>query len=64
MYDKVWLDYMADAAAFASLLAPRPPFSERRQGLCGTNTADDRRRRKERARELTRLNMEKKGQTK
>ena len=64
MYDKVWLDYMADAAAFASLLEPLPPFRERRQGLCSTNTANDRRRRKDRARELTRLNMEKKGQTK
>lgn len=64
MYGYGWLDYMADAASVASALAPRPPFGERRPGLCSTNTADDRRRRKNRARELTRLNMEKKGQTK
>lgn len=30
------------------------PFNEKRKGLCRTNTADDRKRRKEVARELTR----------
>lgn len=35
-------------------------FPERRVGLCRHNTPDDRRRRKDRARELTRLNMQRK----
>ena len=63
MYGKGWLDYMASASDFAKLLTPRL-FPERRQGLCKPNTAYDRRQRKERARKLTRINMEKKGQKK
>lgn len=43
--------YMHDAFSSSS------PFREKRKGLCRTNDADDRKKRKERARELTRKRM-------
>lgn len=54
MYGNGWLDYMARAEDVMSLAWRSSPFNEKRQGLCRTNTADDRKRRKEVARELTR----------
>ena len=54
-----WFSGITDAMQLMRDCTPKP-FPERRKGWCRTNTADDRRRRKARARELTRLNMQKK----
>lgn len=54
MYGNGWLDYMERAEDVMALAWRSSPFNEKRKGLCRTNTADDRKRRKEVARELTR----------
>ena len=54
MYGNGWLDYMERAEDVMALTWRSSPFNEKRKGLCHTNTADDRKRRKEVARELTR----------
>lgn len=54
-----WFSGMSDIMTMMRNCAPKP-FPEKRKGWCSTNTVDDRRRRKDRARELTRLSMERK----
>lgn len=54
MYGNGWLDYMERAEDAMALAWRSSPFNEKRKGLCHTNAADDRKRRKEVAMELTR----------
>lgn len=51
-------DAMGEAMRFINeSLSLHSPFREKRKGYCRTNDADDRKKRKERARELTRKRM-------
>lgn len=58
-----WLDYVAAVSTAMRDCEPKL-FPERSRGLCSQNTDDGRRQRKERARELTRINMTRKGERK